>query len=94
MEGRYEDLPEETKVYLRDQHPRGAQIIAEMQGDDVTPQQVVEEQKEESEEVPPYEEWTTKDLKGEATARGLSTDGKKEDLVRRLYDHDGETGDQ
>lgn len=85
-EGRFEDLPEAEQIWLRDQHPRGAQIIAEMNAR-YESQPVVEE----DDDVPPYEEWEYKDLQAEAKARGLDASGKKEELVARLNEHDVET---
>lgn len=86
-EGRYEDLPEDMQVYLRDQHPRGPQIIEEMKARDGE-----SSDEESSDDVPPYEEWSPKDLKAEAGARGLSVEGNKNTLIQRLYQHDEETG--
>lgn len=40
---------------------------------------------EDFEEIPPYEEWTVKDLKAELSARGLNNAGKKSECVERLY---------
>lgn len=99
----YEDLSEREQMWLRDQHPRGAQIIADMiardTGEETTAQEVVDAQRtpqspSEGGDVPPYEKWSAKELKAEANARGLETDGKKDDLVARLYAHDEETENQ
>jgi len=43
---------------------------------------------EEIEEIPPYEDWTVKDLKAECSARGLNNAGKKSEVVERLYTDD------
>lgn len=88
-EDRYEDLSDADKLWLRDQHPRGAAIIAAMksrdQDEEVTAQEVVQEQRE---EVPPYEQWSLDDLRNEAAARQLSTKGNQATLAKRLNDHD------
>lgn len=94
------EISESKMKWLRDQHPRGAQIIAAMQekdeGESTTAQEVVDAQRtpqspSEQDEVPPYEKWSTKELKEEANTRGLDTEGRKSDLVSRLYAHDEET---
>lgn len=77
----FEDMTEDQQNWLRDQHPRGAAVIeankAKFQMDTA-----------ETEEAPPYEEWTVKELSEEAQARGLKKSGTQEELVNRLYDHD------
>lgn len=84
-EGRFEDLSEEEQLWLRDQHPRGAQIIEEMKAREEPAEQEPEE------DVPPYEQWSYKDLQAEAKARGLSGAGTSEELVTRLNENDAET---
>lgn len=83
-EGRYEDLSEEEQLWLRDQHPRGAQIIAEMKARE-SGAVVIED-----DDVPPYSEWEYKELQAEAKARDLNASGTKEDLISRLNENDAE----
>lgn len=98
-EERFEDLSEAEQKWLRDQHPRGAQIIADMMardtGESTTAQDVVDAQRSPQSasepDVPPYEKWSKKELVEETRARGLDTDGNKDELVSRLYTHDEET---
>lgn len=93
------EISESKMKWLRDQHPRGAQIIAEMTardtGEDTTAQDVMDSQRSSESasesDVPPYEKWSTKELKAEAGARGLETTGNKSELAARLYTHDEET---
>src|SRR5688500_2428270 len=40
------------------------------------------------EDYEPYEAWKVDDLRAELKGRGLPVDGKKEDLVARLEEHD------
>lgn len=39
----------------------------------------------------PYDKWKPEELKEELGLRGLSTEGKKGDLVKRLEDNDAQT---
>jgi hypothetical protein len=39
-------------------------------------------------ELPPYEQWTEKDLRAECLSRGLSTSGTKAELAERLTTRD------
>lgn len=41
-------------------------------------------------DVPPYDEWSNKDLKEECRVRGLTVSGNHDELVRRLMDNDAE----
>lgn len=41
-------------------------------------------------DVPPYTEWTNEELRAELADRGLSTEGKKADLVARLEEDDSQ----
>lgn len=49
-----------------------------------------EMEKESTEEFPPYEEWLLADLQDECRNRGLTVSGRKDDLVARLEQYDGE----
>lgn len=84
----YEDLNEEMLVYLRDQHPRGQYILDNMPRRGENAEDVEEEELPTEEEVPPYEKWSVEELKTELKARKLSSSGKQEDLVLRLYEND------
>lgn len=42
----------------------------------------------ESDDVPPYEDWSVKDLKAECEIRGLLVSGNKSDLISRLDEDD------
>lgn len=81
----YDKLPEDYQAWLRDQHPRGAQII------EANKQKFSEDQSEdEGDEIPPYSAWSKEELVKEAEFRGLSKSGNKEELVARLEAHDEE----
>lgn len=47
-----------------------------------------------TEELPPYEEWSLKELQTEASSRGLVKTGKKEELVARLIENDEAEDDE
>lgn len=76
-------MDEDKYLWLRDQHPRGLQILAQME-DSAPP--------EEPEDVPPYTEWSVEDLRAEAEARGLKKSGNRQELAARLDAHDAEAG--
>lgn len=46
---------------------------------------------DEDEDLQPYAEMTNEDLRTELASRGLSVDGKKAELVKRLEDDDATT---
>lgn len=46
------------------------------------------ETEESTEDVPPYEDWTVKELQDECRARGLTVSGTKAELVSRLEEDD------
>lgn len=80
---------DETYTWLRDQHPRGLQILAqrasEDKGEEVTTQQMAKDL-----EVPPYEQWSYRDLQDECRERELSAKGTKEELVQALNQYDAD----
>lgn len=79
-------MDEDYRIWLLDQHPRGAQILAQMeQSEDNSALSV-----EEPEDVPPYTEWSVEDLRAEAEARGLKKSGNRQELAARLDAHDAE----
>lgn len=50
----------------------------------------VEEQPPADDDVDPYDKWKVDDLREECRIRGLSDDGKKEELVSRLEENDAQ----
>lgn len=42
-------------------------------------------------DIPPYDEWSNKDLKEECRVRGLAVSGNHDELVKRLMDNDAES---
>lgn len=52
-----------------------------------------EEEEEEGEEVP-YSEWRNQDLRSELARRGLSVDGKKDELIARLEEDDSSSEEE
>lgn len=46
---------------------------------------------DEDDDLPAYADMTNEDLRTELATRGLSVDGKKAELVKRLEDHDAAT---
>jgi hypothetical protein len=46
---------------------------------------------DDDEDIPPYEEWDSDDLRKECLERGLEPTGTKDDLVLRLMEHDEAT---
>lgn len=47
-----------------------------------------EAEEEVEDDLPPYEEWTNDNLRGELSERGLSVDGNKAALIKRLEEDD------
>lgn len=80
-------LSEDDIAYLR---ARG-QVYIVQELDKLAKKPAAPKPEEVEEEVEPYEEWTNEELREELKNRHLSTDGKKDDLVARLYENDAQS---
>lgn len=85
--------PVQTTESHSDSHPTGEMnFTAPLTGGDG--QETEAPSFAEVEDVPPYDEWSNKDLKEECRVRGLIVSGNHDELVKRLMDDDEAAADK
>jgi len=86
-------LSDETRAWLLS---RGQDVLVhrldqqweDQRANEPVTHEVITQDNDEDEEIPPYWEWSKSELVEELKARGLDTSGRKEELVARLEEDD------